>query len=881
MRNSYDFAFNSAGELFTYDADMEWDLGAPWYRPTRVNHTPAGAELGWRSGWAKWPAYYLDSLPAAINLGAGSPTGVEFYNHDAFPERYRGALFACDWAGGKINCVRFKRYGASYTATNEVFVEGRPLNVTDLAVGPDGGLYFCTGGRGTDGGVYRVRWTKHQPSDQLPRTIEDALAQPQLDADWAKARVVSVQQSMGAGWEQQLNAIAADGNRPTTERLRAIDLLVALGPQPSETLLAQLATDASTDIRARAARQLFAHRTTSSRDTLVRLLDDSDPFVRRVACETLTRFGAPADPNVFVKLLDDDDRFVAFAARRALEQLPLDNWASQVLDHPSPTVFCRGSAAILATSPTPQAAQAVLPRCEQLLASAPTTDATPADNRLRLDLLRVVQLSLELGKVPPQNATSLGSSLLQQYPSGDDPINRELVRLLVYLQVPGAADKFAAQMLNEDLDDLEKIHLGAYAGRLKTGWTTASKQAFLKFYEVSRALSGGYSVSAYLENFARDFFAQMSSAEAQQIVTTGEQWPASALSLLATLPEALSPELLAELRALDGRIQPLCAKSDTYRRLRVGILAVLGRSGEPASHAYLRDIYSQEPAQRSPIAMTLSQHPQGENWAFLVDSIKTVEGRVAQEVLRALATVAERPREPEPYRQVILLGLRLGENGAPLALQLLDHWSGQQPQPTSDWQAKLAGWQQWYAKHFPGAPAPELPVDSGQDKWSHDELLAYLRTGSGRAGDATRGEEAFAKADCFKCHRCGNRGETIGPDLSTIAQRFQQQEILESIVYPSHNISDQYASKIVTSNGRAYAGLVVPRGEVGVTVLLSDGEKVDLAHSDIEDIRVSRQSVMPTGLLNKLSLSEVADLFAFMQNRQTAGVAKKPTGSTR
>src|SRR5690606_28095361 len=55
MRNPYDIAFNADGELFTYDADMEWDIGTPWYRPTRVNHVPMGAELGWRSGWAKWP----------------------------------------------------------------------------------------------------------------------------------------------------------------------------------------------------------------------------------------------------------------------------------------------------------------------------------------------------------------------------------------------------------------------------------------------------------------------------------------------------------------------------------------------------------------------------------------------------------------------------------------------------------------------------------------------------------------------------------------------------------------------------------------------------------------------------------------------------------
>ena len=86
FRNPYDFAFNPEGEIFTYDADMEWDQGTPWYRPTRVNHVTPGAEFGWRSGWAKWPDYFVDSLPAVLDVGPGSPTGIEFYNHSAYSE---------------------------------------------------------------------------------------------------------------------------------------------------------------------------------------------------------------------------------------------------------------------------------------------------------------------------------------------------------------------------------------------------------------------------------------------------------------------------------------------------------------------------------------------------------------------------------------------------------------------------------------------------------------------------------------------------------------------------------------------------------------------------------------------------------------------------
>jgi hypothetical protein len=64
FRNHYDMDFNADGELFTYDSDMEWDAGLPWYRPTRVLHVVPGAEYGFREGNQKWPEYYEDSLPA-------------------------------------------------------------------------------------------------------------------------------------------------------------------------------------------------------------------------------------------------------------------------------------------------------------------------------------------------------------------------------------------------------------------------------------------------------------------------------------------------------------------------------------------------------------------------------------------------------------------------------------------------------------------------------------------------------------------------------------------------------------------------------------------------------------------------------------------------
>jgi len=156
LRNAYDLAFNPDGELFTYESDMERDLGTPWYRPTRIFHLLPGGDYGWRSGTGKWPSSWPDATPSVVDIGRGSPTGVVFGTRSKFPDRYRRALFAADWAFGRILAVHTTPHGATYDATWEPFITGQPLNVTDLEFGPDGALYFVTGGRGTRTSLYRV-----------------------------------------------------------------------------------------------------------------------------------------------------------------------------------------------------------------------------------------------------------------------------------------------------------------------------------------------------------------------------------------------------------------------------------------------------------------------------------------------------------------------------------------------------------------------------------------------------------------------------------------------------------------------------------------------------------------------------------------------------
>ncbi|MBL8888942.1 MAG: c-type cytochrome [Planctomycetaceae bacterium] len=176
FRNEYDIAFSAQGELFTYDADMEWDVGAPWYRPTRVNHVVSGAEFGWRSGTGKWPAYYPDSLGSVIDIGPGSPTGVTFGTGAKYPAKYQNAMYIADWSYGIIYALHLKPSGASYTAESELFCSAPAMQVADMVINPsDRLLYYVVGGRRTQSSLYRVHYRGTESVEfarPAPRTRE-------------------------------------------------------------------------------------------------------------------------------------------------------------------------------------------------------------------------------------------------------------------------------------------------------------------------------------------------------------------------------------------------------------------------------------------------------------------------------------------------------------------------------------------------------------------------------------------------------------------------------------------------------------------------------------------------------------------------------------
>ena len=118
----------------------------------------------------------------------------------------------------------------------------------------------------------------------------------------------------------------------------------------------------------------------------------------------------------------------------------------------------------------------------------------------------------------------------------------------------------------------------------------------------------------------------------------------------------------------------------------------------------------------------------------------------------------------------------------------------------------------------------------------------------------------------------------MGPDLTNVSKRFQTKEILESILFPSQVISDQYGSQtIITVDGKTVSGMVAPSGDGSLVVLQANGEKLTIADEDVEQRVRNKTSAMPEGLLNELTLDEIADLFGYLFSPPREDVVRRPT----
>ena len=325
---------------------------------------------------------------------------------------------------------------------------------------------------------------------------------------------------------------------------------------------------------------------------------------------------------------------------------------------------------------------------------------------------------------------------------------------------------------------------------------------------------------------------------------------------------------------------------------------------------HLRERWRKSPDRRATIALAMSQRPDEANWDYLVRSMGVLDLFAVGDVCGCLLKIEAATEDPEAVRQVILQGCKLveaGQDPSPV-LKLLEYWTAtsttsllesnpQKPdvtessdiavsdvtesdprkseiaetesasQTTLAAEAKLspiAAWQNWYASKFPDAPSAVLANETADPRWSLDFIEQFLNGEQGRQGSSERGQQMYAKARCNACHKMNGVGGGYGPDLTSVNKRFTRIETLESILFPSHVISDQYATKkVLTTDGEVFTGIVVKTAK-GLAVRVNENKEFVIAEDQIQEVQSSRTSVMPAGLLDTLSPSEIRDLMVYL-----------------
>ena len=462
FRNAYDIAFNGDGELFTFDADMEWDMGMPWYRPIRVNHVTSASEFGWRTGSGKWPAYYADNLPGVVNIGQGSPTGVMAGTGSKFPARYQRGMFVFDWSFGTIYLVEMEPDGSTYTGSFEEFLSGVPLPVTDGVWGPDGAMYFAIGGRQLESHLYRVYYTG-----------EESTAPVDLTNDGAALRAMR-------------------------------HSLEALHLEPSDEAI-----------------------------------EKAWPY------------------------LNHEDRFMRYAARMAVERQPVSDWWNLAVYEEDPVARINGIIALARSSD----------RAHQYVALQALTgiDFKSLSYENKHDLVRAYSLIfIRMGEPGGHWRQKVIQALEPHFPSGDFYLDREVSRLLVYLDSEEVVPKTMALLQSAstvELDipiltkqltdrhdrygkDIETMKANmpsaaeiAHAVTLShasEGWTPELRKDYLQWYFDAMSKSGGRSYVGFIDQFRQLALSHIPEAEQEGLAELVVEFNQPMVDF-ASLPQPAGP----------------------------------------------------------------------------------------------------------------------------------------------------------------------------------------------------------------------------------------------------------------------------------------------------------------------------------------------------
>ncbi len=899
IRNAYDFAFNAAGDLFTYDSDDERDISMPWYRPTRVFQMLPGSDLGWVSRSWKRPNYSFDMPPVLGSFGRGSPTGVTCYRHTQFPAEYHGAIFALDWTYGRVLCLKLTPAGSTWRATSDVFMSGigsHGFAPTDCEVGPDGSLYISVGGRGTRGAVYRVRAISDAPRRLAALPLDECLSAPQPLSSWSRHQWMPIAKTLGAS---VLRTAAEEESRSAAERVRAIEILTEMFDGIDDATCQRLLKSTSPEVRARA---LWARGRKAATPIPVPIiaagLNDPHPMVARAALQSA--FTLPENTNWIdlteglVRQLGSDDHSLRQLAATVIAQMP-EAALGAIADASTKS----GARAVVSYAAGWLAhAQANPERVRKSMSPLAVTVLQgdyPVD--LKLDALRLLQWMLgDLGpsnhhppafdgyspRIDPADLErdwdTLRAQLADLYPTRQPLVDEELGRVLAMLGPLNQKllDKVLANV-TVDSDPIEDLHHLLVAARIPVTRTAAQRQklaeAFVRIEEkiTTRKLPQD---NAWNDRF-KDLFTR--HAELDEYLTPimvdvpGFGRPGHVLFMSQMPPQRVTDAIAAFAKQAESPDYPW--NND--------VIFLLGASPLPQHREVVRQQFERF-AVRGAVLSTLSEKPEVIDRPRFLAGLESSQAEVLAACLSALEAL---PADATGAEQVALLTAlrRLGQDEREYAarervVKLLERNTrqkipfvtgkpGYKPQPDA-----ITAWTDSIRKQWPKEAAGAFGSEADLE-----QMQAVLAIAPWTTGDGERGRLLYEKRGCIQCH--GGRS-ALGPDLAGAADRFSRNDFFTAILMPSRDVSARYQTTMITTKeGKSFSGMIVYESIDGLLLRNALQQTFRIEANNIDERRLSPVSLMPAGLLKDLTPGDYADLYAYVVSLGRRAATVSSTGS--
>ncbi len=813
FRNAYGMDWNSDGELFTYDSDNERCVSLPWYESTRFYHVVPGSRHGWlahqHTQSYRQPPYFLDVVAPIAYLDRGSPTGVVCYRHTQFPAHYRGGIFLLDWTFGRVWLLKLERAGGTYSARREVFLQATGENgfaPTAGAVDPrNGDLYLSIGGRGTRGAVYRIRYPQGAKTVQAQEVARQQPARRSLD--WQPDRATALIQKATAG--------------NPGERLTALQLVMR-------------------------------HHD-------------------RLPAEQLER---TVQAN-----LEQTDRLLRQATARVLACLPPERQQRLINQAKSPrsrlTVGLAQVGAASRAAPGDSRRESHSPA----RLAGPTGDLISDANLagdLRLDAVRLLQLHLgdiadpakkgtlwegyTRRKPKPDATESMRQALRNAFPSGHGDLDRELLRTLAILEdddreLPARV----ASRLTDASHPTEDFHVLTVLARLRGTFSdTVIRQTARALLRLDAK------VTARKMNRESNWEIRLGELVAHLI----RKEPKLTLALLDD-PEfgradhaIFAAAFPGERRGVSPPVRDRAAERFLARAKRdpdfawnASLIGLVGGLPEERSLPILRKLWGQA-GQDESILEILARKPRVEDRERFVESLKSGRMQTVGSAVLALSELRVKLTRSEVLALVLALrGLPPGKDGEPVRPHLLTLLKQQTGQDLPD----ADSWSRWVARTWPEF-APRVRNLDGIDEPAWERRLASI---DWTGGNSESGRQVFVRAQCSGCH---SGAQALGPDLKGAAGRFSRADLFTAILQPSKDVPPRYRTTLLTTNaGKSYQGMIVY--EAADSLMLQTGPltTVRLTDTQISERHLSTRSLMPAGLLDRLSDREIADLYAYLK----------------